>query len=299
MTTPLSWAVITPSYNLDFKRCALLCQSMDHFLTGSWHHYIVVDPVDLPLFAALGGPRRSIINKADILAKGMHFIGKVPFMRLGRVWWSWRHGLVFGWQMQQIVKISMASYVKQDALAFWDSDVFFLKHFEIGNFARNEKIRFCCVESEQKTEQSLMVNSVALLGLSGTEVTKISNPDSIVIWHRKTAVAMQDYLSELHHKPWHEAIGSKLMFSEYNLYMLFVKFIQKSNPFHYQDNQLYCKTLWEEKGAREIDVANFCSSLAPEQVAVCFQSALGLDMGLLEQQLDQAILRHEKKLAEV
>ena len=100
---------------------------------------------------------------------------------------------------------------------------------------------------------------------------------------------MQDYLSKLHQKPWHEAIGSKLMFSEYNLYMLFVNCIQKSNPFLYRDNNIYCKTLWAKEDAKKISVADFCSSLTSEQVAVCLQSLIGIDPALVEQQLDQAI----------
>ncbi|MEO6607220.1 MAG: DUF6492 family protein, partial [Aestuariivirga sp.] len=93
---------------------------MDAFLQGAWHHYIVVDPVDLPLFAPLARPQRSIINKADILPKGMRYLGKVPLMRLGRLWWSRRHGLIFGWQMQQFVKILMASHIEENAMMFCD-----------------------------------------------------------------------------------------------------------------------------------------------------------------------------------
>ena len=289
MKTELDWAVITPSYNLDFDRCKLLCRSMDVFLTGPWQHYIVVDPVDMPLFSNLAGPRRTIIDKTDILPKGMRFIGKVPFMRLGRVWWSWRHGLIFGWQMQQLVKISMASFVEQDAMAFCDSDVCFLKPFDIGKFSRGNKVRFCCAYSPNNPEDKMMSNSIELLGLSVSKTKGWFYGDPIVSWHRATAIAMQDYLSKLHQKPWHEAIGSKLMFSEYNLYMLFVNCIQKSNPFLYRDNNIYCKTLWAKEDAKKISVADFCSSLTSEQVAVCLQSLIGIDPALVEQQLDQAI----------
>ncbi|WP_432432022.1 DUF6492 family protein [Aestuariivirga litoralis] len=104
MSEELQWAVITPSYSLDARRCKLLCRSMDAFLSGPWHHYIIVDPVDMPLFRHLSSEKRTIIDKREILPKSTVFVGKVPFMRLGRVWWSWRHGPIFGWQMQQLVK---------------------------------------------------------------------------------------------------------------------------------------------------------------------------------------------------
>lgn len=289
MTEHLSWAAVTPSYSLDFERCKLLCLSMDAFLSGPWHHYIIVDPVDIPLFAPLSGPRRTVVDKATILPRGMHYIGKVPFMRLGRLWWSWKHGAVFGWQMQQFVKISMASHVKQEAMIFLDSDIFFLKSFDIGSLARGGQVRFSSVESSLQFESSLKSNSIKLLGLSHDEATRCFYKDPIVTWHRPTAVAMQDYLFELHRQPWHEAIGSTIMFSEYSLYIMFVNYIQKSNPHLYEDNTIYCKTLWTKEAAKTTDIAEFCSSLGPDQVAVCIQSLIGIPIKVYADELQLAI----------
>ena len=294
MTEHLSWAAVTPSYSLDFERCELLCRSMDAFLGGPWHHYIIVDPVDIPLFAPLAGPQRTVVDKASILPRGMHYIGKVPFMRLGRLWWSWKHGPVFGWQMQQFVKISMASHVKQEAMIFLDSDIFFLKPFDISAFSRGNQVRFSSVESPMKLESTMKSASLALLGLSAREAIKYAYADPIIVWHRRTAVAMQDYISKLQNKPWHEAIGSKIMFSEYMLYILFVNYIQKPNPFLYEDNTVYCKTLWTKEAAKTTDIADFCSRLNPEHVAVCIQSLIGIPIDFYAQQLDQAILREQR-----
>ena len=291
MTSSTNWAVVTPSYNLDLERCKLLCASMDAFLSGPWHHYIVVDPVDLPLFAPLAGPRRSVINKADILPKGMRFLGKVPFMRLGRLWGSWRHGLVFGWQMQQFVKILIASHVNEYAMAFCDSDVFFVRPFDIGRLARGDQIRFNSDENFGGPQDSIVNASIELLGLSDIRPTRFAWGDALVTWHRATVIAMQDYLSKLHHKPWHEAIGSRFMFSEYHLYCLFVNYIQKDNPFLYEDNTVYCKVMWSKEQAKQADVAAFCADLQPEQVAVCIQSLIGLDIKLLQQQFEAALTR--------
>ena len=294
----MNWAVITPSYNLDLERCKLLCLSMDAFLSGPWHHYVVVDPVDFPLFAALAGPQRTVVNRADILPKGMHYVGKVPFMRLGRLWWSRRHGPIFGWQMQQFVKIFMASHVKQEAMMFLDSDIFFLKPLNINLFLRGSKVRFSSSESPVDVVTGMKTNSIKLSGLSVSEVTKCVYEDQIVTWHRPTAIAMQDYLSKLHNKPWHEAIGAKIMFSEYTLYILFVNYIQKANPHLYEDNTIYCKTLWTKETAKTTDIADFCSSLKPEQVAVCIQSLIGIPIDVYAQQLERAILRYNRTAPE-
>ena len=288
----MKWAVITPSYNLDLERCKLLCGSMDAFLSGPWHHYVVVDPVDIPLFAPLAGPQRTVVNKTDILPKSMRYVGKMPFMRLGRLWWSWRHGPIFGWQMQQFVKIMMASYVKQEAMVFLDSDIFFLKPFDISKFSRDGKVRFSSEESPLESEISMKSTSLKLLGLS-REATKCVYKDPIITWHRSTAVAMQDFLSKLHNKPWHEAIGAKIMFSEYMLYIMFVNYIQKTNPHLYEDNTVYCKTLWSKETAKTTDIAEFCSSLEPEQVAVCIQSLIGIPIKVYAEELQHAIGRKQ------
>ena len=295
----MNWAVVTPSYNLDFERCKLLCRSMDAFLTGPWHHYIVVDPVDMILFAPLGGPRRSIINKANILPRGMYYIGKVPFMRLGRLWWSWRHGPVFGWQMQQFVKILMAASVKEEAIVICDSDIFFVRPFDISKLGRGNQVRFGVIESPQGMDHPLVRNSVKLMALPLDQPLKVVLDDQIMTWHRPTVLAMQDHLSSLHGKPWHEAIGSKLMFSEFQMYALFVEYIQKNNPHIYRDNTHYCKTLWTKELANEVDLADFCSDLEPEHVAVCIQSLIGIKQEVIEKQFETALARnipHDRKV---
>ncbi len=288
----MNWAVITPSYNLDFARCKLLCRSMDAFLSGPWQHYIVVDPVDMPLFASLAGPRRSIINKADILPDNMRYLGKLPFMRLGRLWWSWRHGPVFGWQMQQFVKIFMAASVKEEAIAICDSDILFLKSFNVSNLGRRGQVRFAIADSPQSLQYSLITNTLAILGLKENEPRNFALDDPIVTWHRPTVVAMQNYLTALHHKPWHEAIGSKLMFSEFQMYALFVEYIQKDNPFIYRESSYFTKTLWTKQMASETNLTDFCGDLEANQVAVCIQSLIGINESKIEQQFELALARH-------
>jgi len=289
-TQPMPWAIITPSYNLDLRRCKLQCRSMDAFLTGPWHHYIIVDPVDLPLFSPLASSRRNIINKADILPAGMRYLGKVPFMRLGRLWYSWRHGPVFGWQMQQIVKMLMASFLKENAIVFCDSDIFFLRPFNISALEREGRVKFSSEEVQKVFDHKLIRNSVELLGLNPLETTRLATDDPMVTWHRPTAIALQEYLTELHKRPWHEAIGSKIMFAEFQMYSLFVDYIQKNNPLIYRDNTVYCKTLWTKEQAHETDIETFCTNLTQNQVAVCIQSLIGIDLDLLERQFQKSLM---------
>jgi hypothetical protein len=239
MSSVVKWAVITPSYKLDFERCKLLCRSMDQFLTGSWHHYIVVDPVDLKLFRPLDSARRTIVNKADILPATMRYIGKIPFMRLGRMWWLKKHGPILGWQMQQFVKMFMANYISQDAMLFCDLDIFFVRHFDLSTFVRGHAIRFTSGEDPELQQADYIENSFKLLGLTTEQVSKFSIKEQLITWHRQTVIDMLNYLSTIHSKPWHEVIGTKLMFTEYNMYTAFIHYIQKDNPHLFTDNSVY------------------------------------------------------------
>ena len=286
---PLRWAVVTPSYVLDYERCQLLCRSMDAFLEGPWNHYIIVDPVDVPLFAPLAGPRRTVINKKDILPRGFHFGGKVPFMRLGRWWWSFRHGPVFGWQMQQFVKIFMANHVTEEALLFCDSDVFFLKPFNVSTLERQGKIRFNAAETNNWRGNRDVSTSIELLGLNPDDIHIYWGGDQLVTWHRQTVLAMQDFLSRRHNKPWHEAIGMKLNFTEYQLYGTYVLYVQKDNPHIYKDGTIYCKSLWTKEQAATHDVRAFCRDLQPHEAAVCVQSLIGSDMATITAIVNEAI----------
>ena len=141
--TKFDWAIITPSYDLDFVRCKLLCRSIDELVDGQWHHYLIVDAPDMALFALLNGPRRTVIAKADVLPKNTYqFFNTHIFksQRFRRLWWS-RSGPVAGWQVQQLVKIGMANHVEQENLLLCDSDMFFVKRFALANFHRSEKFR--------------------------------------------------------------------------------------------------------------------------------------------------------------
>ncbi len=44
-------SLITPSYWRDFERCALLCESIDRYVTSFARHYLVVADDDVRLFA--------------------------------------------------------------------------------------------------------------------------------------------------------------------------------------------------------------------------------------------------------
>ena len=137
------WAIVTPSYKLDYDQCALMCKSVDTFVHGNWHHYIIVNKVDLKLFSSLTGRRRTVLLNSDVLPPWLHYIGKLGKVRSGSMWFSWRTGIIFGWHLQQITKISMASYLKEDVLLLIDSDIIVAREMKLDSFKTKEGLRIC------------------------------------------------------------------------------------------------------------------------------------------------------------
>ena len=288
-TQATSWAFVTPSYSGDLQRCNLLCRSMDTFLTGNWHHYVVVDRPQFALFKHLQSPRRSVLLTDDVMPAKMRLLFHLPFVGGRSLWWSRQTGLSLGWHVQQMVKIGIASVVKEDGLAYCDSDVFFLKSLDTASLTQNGKFRFYRSYHPQNLDAianpKFFKPSLDLLGLpkEGEHFTYIEN---MITWRRKTVLEMCDLLAARHNGRWYNAFRNRLQISEYTLYGLFVDEIQKDQNYHFPDANSFCRTQWSKQ--QHLDVESFCQGLEAHQVAVGFQSFIGVNLNLLEQQFEKA-----------
>lgn len=131
-----SFGIITPSYAPDFARCRLLSESIDWCAASPIKHYIIVDRRDLNLFQQLQSANREIITVESVLP---WWIKKIPQVKNG--WFSFKSLPIRNWLIQQIVKLAIAEYVSDDILIFVDSDVVFIRPFEVRDFIRDGKVR--------------------------------------------------------------------------------------------------------------------------------------------------------------
>ena len=99
--SPLSYALVTPSFRLDFERCRLLTESVQQWVAPHMRHYIIVDRRDAKMFSPLVSNRTSLIVVEDIVPR---WVFRVPGMQ--RFWLSLRTRPLKNWILQQIVKIS-------------------------------------------------------------------------------------------------------------------------------------------------------------------------------------------------
>ena len=293
MDSPTTWAFVTPSYVGDLERCRLLCRSMDSFLSGPWHHYIVVDQPDRELFKDFASPRRTILLTNDIVPEGMRRLFNVPFAQGRSLWWSPSTGFMVGWHLQQFVKIGMAAQVSDEGLAYCDSDVFFLKPFDVADLSKQGQLRmYRSFEPQMLRLQGnpkFTENALAILGLPLAAKPYYDYVDNFITWHRPTVLEMCHYIEAKSGRSWHGALGRKLKISEYALYGNFVDGVQKSNRHILAVPDTLCRTQWSRSNKSDEEVRAFCAGLKAKEVAVGIQSFAGVDVALLKSILDTAI----------
>jgi Family of unknown function (DUF6492) len=298
-TSSPDWAFITPSYSGDFERCKMLCQSMDVFLSGKWHHYIVVDKPDEALFKPFKSEHRTILLTHDVAPPSMHHLFNIPFAKGRSLWWARKTGFFIGWHMQQIIKMGIASKLTETGLAYCDSDIFFVKPFNTNQLSQDGKIRMkrsAEVYTLATTPNAkYTIPGMQILGIPiDNTATHNTYIDNFITWHRPTVLALRDYIEKVTKRDWYTELGARLDVSEYTLYGLFVDEIQKNNPHHYIDTNFLCKTQWMRQAKTEAEVEAFCQSLEPQQVAIGVQSFAGVNLDHLKKQLALAISQYKQ-----
>jgi len=288
----MNWAFVTPSYIGDLERCKLLCRSMDRFLTGPWHHYIIVDRPHFEAFKHLTGSRRSVWLTEETAPSGMRRLFNLPFVGGRSVWWSKDTGLSIGWHLQQMIKIGIAEKLSEDGLAYCDSDMFFLRPFDVSQLEQQGRIRLYRTSNRlglDKIANPKYVNAcLDILKLQPSTSGHYSYVDNFVTWHRPTVLELCRHLAALNGGKWHRVLRNRLQFSEYALYGMFVDDVQKTNPNIWPIFQHLCITHWTRSVMNPQEVEAFCTNLAPGVVSVGVQSFAGVDVALLVRQFEKA-----------
>jgi hypothetical protein len=297
----LNWAIITPSYRGDFKRCEILCRSMDAFVSGSWHHYIIVEKGDLALFQPLANARRTILQMEKLLPPSIYHLTRIPFINHRSLWFSWRTGFMIGWQIQQIIKLEMAFRLKEQGLLYCDSDVFFVRPFDVGSLNQHEQFRFYRTNHAYTREQAPNVNyieaSAKQLCLDGDPFPCPIYVDNLVAWHAPTVRLLCEHLARVSKRKWQFALGRNFIISEYSLYGLYVDRVLNEKSQLFGTEHLLCKTAWKNEDLSGSRLEDYCTHLEPHQVAVGFQSFLNISEATLDLELDKAIARAQSQKA--
>jgi hypothetical protein len=278
------FAIATPSYAGDFERCRLLCDSMDRFVSGMAMHYLLIDPVDETLFRALEGPRRRIITDAELLPAWLK--GRNDPFRPGRRIWTGPRALLNrvpplrGWHVQQLRKFSVARLIPEEVILFADSDIVFLRPYELAEQMRDGRVRLHARPGGITAEMGPQLRWLASAG----KILKVDLPalpaddpiGPLVTWRRETALGLLAHVEALSGRHWAAAIAQDRHFSEYLIYGLYVAARPEEAGKHWVDTQSLAAITWFDHEMPTGGVAELTGSMSKRQVALCVQSFIGV-----------------------
>jgi hypothetical protein len=262
---PLSCALITPSFRLDFERCALLTESVERFVPPHVTHYLIVDRRDVPQFRALEGKRTRLLVVEDIVP---YWIVRIPKIR--RFWFSFRSRPIKNWILQQIVKLSAADVVQEDVLFFVDSDVFFVAPFDPGSFEKDGRVPLFVETGKAGLipfNDAWHAVAARLLGLPAQNSYDTNFIGNVICWRRANVLRLHRALEKVGKKDWELLVAPLPKFSEYILYGLFITRVLE-NDGHYADGVDRTLTYWGTEPLARPDLVSLKNKLGPEHHSV-------------------------------
>ena len=278
----LSYAIATPSYAGDVERCRLLCASIDRFVTGHAVHYLLVDDRDVPLFRDLEGPCRRVIPESALLPRWLRSRPDPLSLGRRRVWTGARALLkgvppLRGWHAQQLRKFALPLISDEDVVLFADSDMLFLRPFDLASLATEQGVRLYRkpdgITADKPEHRIWCDNASVLLGLPAPTFPSPDYINNMVCWRRDNVRALLAHIEQASGRDWVQALASRRSFSEYMIYGYFVERALGLGPAgHWADSRELCRTYW---GGAAGGIDSFEDVLEPWQVAVGVQSFIG------------------------
>ncbi|MBW4642580.1 MAG: hypothetical protein KME23_06160 [Goleter apudmare HA4340-LM2] len=267
----LEFGIITPSYAPDFERCQMLSWSVQKFISPTTTHYIIVDARDLKLFSQLKSPNTEIIAVESMLP---WWIQRLPLIKNG--WLSLKTVFIRNWLLQQIVKLSIAQHINKDIFVFVDSDVTFIRPFNLQSFIREDKTRLFRVPNQYNQEfldeyprfAKWKQTASQLLSLPHLKLPTPGYIGNIITWRRDNLFKLYEHIEKISGREWMRTICSSLHLSEYILYGIFVDQVLQEQSGHYYDSGRICHEYWLNKSMSDQELQKFFAETLPEDKAV-------------------------------
>ncbi len=280
MTPDRTNAIITASYDRDFERCAILCESIDRHVTGHTCHYLLVDGPDVPLFSRLVGPKRRIITDTELMPWWFRRLPQQLLRKRKRAWISPFTSPMHGWQVQQMLRIAVASLIDDDGLFYCDSDTAFVRPFDLSSIWNGASMRLYRNEHGARSADNdhMIWRDHAAVSVG---IDPATSPDhdyvcSFVTWRRQTVLDMCAHMETVHGKSWVSVVGRSRKFSECMLYGAYVDGVLAGKD-HHVDNVTYCPMRWFNPAPSDAEMAALLSNLTEHQAGIGIQSFIPMD----------------------
>lgn len=280
--------LITCSFRGDLEVCRMLCESVDRFVPETIPHSLYVPRADIPLFADLASPRRTIGAQEDLLPRW--------FVKLPLPSPEWRRrlhlprrnmyvtpysGLVRGWIAQQIMKIAATARATAEIVTHVDSDSVFIRPLTLEHLARDGKVRIYRNPEMVPFETHRVWQEAAgrLLDLPPSRYYGAEYIDPLVVWRRSVIQRMIARIAEVSGKDWRVALARTPHFAEYVLYGVYadqVLGLEEAGlmPEAFSLNH----ARWSDEFEGPDGVQAFIDDLRPVHVATLIQSTMSTSM---------------------
>ncbi|PHR17359.1 MAG: hypothetical protein COA37_22750 [Hoeflea sp.] len=270
-------AVMTASWSADLDRCRLMCESLDRFLAGDWHHYLLVEPADVALFSTLEGPRRTVVSETELFPWWLRSFPDPSNFGRRRLWLSPFSVPLRGWHAQQIRRMALARHIDADMLLSVDSDVVMVRPYDPSDMWTDGNMCMYRVDagvSQQMTEhRQWFAHAGKLLGVPAAVTPSPDYINTFIGWRTDTARAMLDHIEKVSGRNWIRALIASRAISECTIYGRFVDEVLVGEG-HAHSDQALCHVLWDREAHPETleGLQAFMQDLGPGQVAVGIQS---------------------------
>jgi len=234
-------------------------------------HFIIVPSRDIKLFDNLAGVRRQVVAVEDVVAQTYW---QLP---LSDRWWLNNKAFpVRGWIMQQITKLSADRVTDAELILFADSDLQFIRDFDMSQIYQGDKLRLHRVPGAMDTGVHLKWHhrAATLLGLTpryfGSDYV-----GQLITWRRSHLQSLHEHMEQIGKTPWQDQVAHSLRFSEYILYGVYVEHVLgEHDTSHFSHAQDLAQCCWFSE-----EVQALCKGevrLAPNAMALLLQSNLNL-----------------------
>ncbi len=246
------FALVTPSYRGDLDRCALLCESVDAHVSGFSKHYVIVDDDCLQLFAHFAGSHRVVLPASQFLPRWLRNLPRFIKRKNRHYWWSFGALPVDGWQAQQILKISAACNLSEERYCILDSDIVFLRPFDLTVHARPAPLRLYCdrlaLDESSAPGAHWVRSSRRLLGIGAASFPADNFVTNVVLWDQRTVRAIVDHIAAVSASSWETALCRvRYHLSEYTLYGNFVATMEEHSKCHWLSDTSLCVNYFEKE----------------------------------------------------
>ncbi len=275
--------MVTVSYRGDLELAGDLCRSIDSFLARGAEHILIVPRSDLALFEPFERPGRRLVPVESVLPRGYVQLPAPRVLRIGpferriREIWAGPGGVVRGWIVQQILKLSAPVLTDREIIVFADSDIVMVAPLTVDCVARDGLVRLYRrpgASPELATHTRWHEVSAALLGLDSRGNVGTDYIGNLITWRRSTLLRLHDRLALMNGgRRWDKVVARQRDFSEYMLYGNFADLgLRDDESGHYVESEDLVHAGWFFDLSTAEGVEQFENGFRPGQVGVAIQS---------------------------